>query len=290
MIACKHRTGLIAILLLFSCNSVLCTPPLLTYLELLQETPQFKHPRALSNEKSIPLHFVYVNPKLEVKESVQNDQIERLSKAKLVAQSWMKILPHEKFALYFWTDAEIREFFPDLVSVLSRLTVPSWISDVIRYHIMLRYGGVYLDTDVLAVHDFTSLLSDFNSTFTVCQTPWIEPVSETEITGVTDCESIINAIIAAPPQHAALKCAADKSLAYTMERISDSSFNNAYDVLGTGPACWTSCVKQENNVEVLPSWTFLPCSFFSRGACKAEDYTQLPNVFGVHEWTWSWGR
>ena len=46
--------------------------------------------------------------------------------------------------------------------VLSQIRVASWLSDVIRYYVLLRYGGVYLDTDMLAVHNFTPLMDRFD--------------------------------------------------------------------------------------------------------------------------------
>jgi mannosyltransferase OCH1-like enzyme len=91
-----------------------------------------------------------------------------------------------------------------LVPILSKVPVSSWLSDVIRYHVILRYGGVDLDTDTQAIHNFTPLLDRFNSSWTVCQTPWVKPDAKAFIEPIPACESVICAMIAAPPGHPAL--------------------------------------------------------------------------------------
>lgn len=240
----------------------------------------------LSKPPPTPLHFIYINPHLTPSKTKFNAG---LFKAKQAARQWMRVLARDRYKLMFWTDKEVREHFPELVPVLSKVFVPSWISDVLRYHIVLRYGGVYLDTDVLAVRDFTPLLARFNSAFTVCETPWTPPDIAADITPDTPCTTMITAIIAAPQQHPALKCAADHSLAYSIRTVSEGT-QRVFDVPETGPPMWTSCVQASGGMAVLPSWTFLPCPFHHRGGCDQWDYYKLPNVYGMHEWTWSWGR
>jgi hypothetical protein len=233
---------------------------------------------------TIPLHFVYVNPMMTEKDGENH----ALEKAKQVAQGWVDILPLQ-YKIFFWSDAEVRLHFPELVDVLSKIPVASWMSDVLRYQIILRYGGVYLDTDTVAVHDFTPLLNSFNNSFTVCQTPWQVPDGNLETTYNTPCESIANGMIAAPALHPVVKCAAEHSWAYSVRAVAEGT-QGTFNQPETGPPRWTSCVKSysENLMAVLPSWTFLPCSFFSRGSCNSLDYQNLHNVYGMHEWAWSW--
>lgn len=235
--------------------------------------------------KPTALHFVWVNPFLEVHDGPG------LARAALVANEWTRILPHthtRKFELMFWTDRNVRAEFPELVPVLSRVPVSSWISDVVRYHAVLRFGGVYLDTDTQPVHNFTPLLDMFNSSWTVCQTPWIKPDAAARIAPVPACESIICAMIAAPPDHPALRCAAEKSLAYTVRALQQGT-QHSFDAAETGPVRWTKCVREHAGMTVLPSWTFLPCDFWARGTCNTKAYKDFPNVYGMHEWAWSWG-
>ncbi len=151
---------------------------------------------------------------------------------------------------------------------------------------------MYLDTDVWFVHEFTQLMNMFNSSFAVCQTPWT-PVGDGTVSGLksdlsgTTCESIINAIIAAPTGHPAVQCAVDRSMQYTRSAV-DAGGGESYSLEATGPSCWTKCVHQEGQIAVLPSWSFLPCSFFERNSCNPRDYDKYDHVYGMHEWTWSW--
>ncbi len=168
-----------------------------------------------------PLHFVWVNPYLRP----EGHEGPGLACASLpvVAHNWLKILPHMynlRYKLMFWTDRKVRVEFPELVPVLSKVPVSSWLSDVIRYHAILRYGGVYLDTGTQAIHNFTPLLDIFNSSFTVCQTPWIKPHAKALIEHVPARESVI--------------CAAEKSLAYTVRAVHKGTVH-AFDAAETGP-------------------------------------------------------
>jgi hypothetical protein len=242
------------------------------------------------SDQFVHLHFVWIHPYLAVVDSTNDNKFAR---ARSTADEWMQILPRGKYKLKFWTDVEIRSEFPDLVPVLSKVSTPAWISDVLRYHVMLRYGGVYLDTDVKAVHDFTPLLDMFNSSFTVCQTPWISQDDWSvdlrgDKTGAS-CESVINAIIAAPANHPVMKCAAERSWLHSESSVSNGGAGS-YLLDGTGPACLTACIRDFSQITVLPSWTFLACSFFSRetAGCSPHVFYDFPNVYGVHEWTWSW--
>jgi hypothetical protein len=224
-----------------------------------------------------PLHFIWVHPYLA------NSSINQFN-ARLVAQEWMNVLPVGRYKLMFWTDELIRSEFPELVPLLSYVYVPAWISDLIRYQILLRYGGVYLDTDVRAVHDFTPLLTSFRHGFTVCQYPWSEP----EYAAHNDlCESVAQGIIAVPANHPVVRCAVRYSM-FQSKWLIRKEGSNKMNVYFTGPPLWTSCVKKYGNIAVLPSWTFLPCSLQSRPNCNLLDYTKFPRVYGMHEWAWSW--
>ena len=155
-----------------------------------------------------------------------------------------------------------------------------------RYHVLLKYGGIYLDTDVRALHDFTPILDMFNYSFAICENPHDALRLESKLVPTQECTTMINAIIAAPPNHPAVQCAAQESMAYT--RLSVTQGRLEYKLDGTGPPRWTACVKRHGLIHVLPSWTFLPCPFQNRYFCSRQDYANLPHVYGMHEWAFSW--
>ena len=79
---------------------------------------------------TIPVHFVWIHPNLATTHNSKWDAA--LFKAKQVAKEWMTLLPHGKYKLMFWTEQEILPEFAHLVPVLSKLSAPAWISDVLR--------------------------------------------------------------------------------------------------------------------------------------------------------------
>ncbi len=74
-----------------------------------------------------PVHFVWIHPHLLA--PAHN----KLVKAKQVAQEWMSILQPGRYKLMFWTDQEILAEFAHLTPVLSRISTPAWISDILRF-------------------------------------------------------------------------------------------------------------------------------------------------------------
>lgn len=217
------------------------------------------------------LHFISVNPYLTVSNT------EQITKAQKVAAEWMAGLPARKYDMLFWSDGEVRERMPDLVPILSKIKAPAWISDVLRYQVLERFGGVYLDSDVLFVHSFHKLLLMFNSSFTVCEYPWSS--SGTTTLTVGDCSYVTNVVIAVPEQHPVVKCAVAKSMRYTQTAVKNGMTNH-YILDATGPSCWTSCVREIKHVSVLSSSTFLPCEF---GVCNPAKYQGVEAVYGAYQ-------
>ena len=65
---------------------------------------------------------------------------------------------HLDWEFKIWTDDMIRNEFPELVDLLIAANIPSVISDVLRMNIIAKYGGIYMDTDFLCVHNFEPFL------------------------------------------------------------------------------------------------------------------------------------
>jgi mannosyltransferase OCH1-like enzyme len=76
-------------------------------------------------------------------------------------QTWKKLHPDWEYKL--WTDKDIGEF--KLVNEVAYNLAPNYgmKSDILRYEILLRYGGLYIDTDQEAVmpHDIFHHITDF---------------------------------------------------------------------------------------------------------------------------------
>ena len=80
-----------------------------------------------------------------------------------------------------------------------------------------------------AVHDFNPLMDMFNPSWTVRQNPWVKPdanrtaMMNSKPVNAELCDIITCAMIAAPPGQPALRCAAEKSLAYTERALREGT-------------------------------------------------------------------
>lgn len=220
------------------------------------------------------LHFVWIQPHLG-----KNTGDEKEMKARKVAAKWAE-LKHSR--LFFWTRDEIVREFPELVDTLTQLSIAAWISDILRYHVVNRYGGLYLDTDVHFLQDPALLLEQNRYAFTVCEKPWSAPGEPT----ASECEITINAIIAAAPGHPSLICAIEESLKNTRSALkANGGKTPQYNSGNTGPIMWTQCSKR-GNLPILPSLTFLPCPCCEE--CISNQYVGVQGAYGMHEWKHSW--
>lgn len=83
---------------------------------------------------------------------------EKPEKVKYCIESWKRICP----------DAEIKEWNEDNFDLNSNLYIKkayaekkyAFVSDYMRFFILYKYGGVYLDTDVELIKDVTPLLKE----------------------------------------------------------------------------------------------------------------------------------
>src|SRR5437868_1439377 len=65
---------------------------------------------------------------------------------------------HRYWKIQIWK--ELPENFPDdLRSLMNRLPWYSSRSDIFRYWLLAEYGGLYLDTDIVTLRSFESLLN-----------------------------------------------------------------------------------------------------------------------------------
>ena len=255
---------------------VIATVVLYSMISMIQKTTtqraQAKQATLMTENQTI-LHFVWIQPHLR-----QRIRDSKEKKALQTAFEWQQTVESSK--VLFWTRNEIVTHFPELVPLLERLSIPAWISDIVRYHVVHKFGGLYLDTDVHPIQDPTPLLKQ-NETFGVCQTPWWpQPSNPADYA----CDSVINAIIASKkPGNEALLCAMTKSIERTETYLNQGK--TRYDSRNTGPTMWSECVN-DFKLTVLPSWTFMPCPCCE--GCNVQDYKNKTYAYGMHEWEHSW--
>lgn len=140
-------------------------------------------------------------------------------------------------------------------------------SDILKWEIVYRYGGVYIDTDFECYRPLNELHYLFD--FYTC----LQPLD----TGMVQLGA---ALFAARPYHPILaRC------------VQDITPGEGPIIVRTGPihftnVCINTLVHSEGYNIVLPSSYFYPCGYEESLQCPY--IWKKPESFGVHHWAGSW--
>ena len=218
-------------------------------------------------------HFIWVSCKWhEKQEPIPEEVLARIDQWKRMYPTWYIVV---------WTNVLIEEHFPVLYKLFQKINTEAWVSDILRYHVIAKYGGIYLDTDIIPLRKIPSDL--LKTTFTVCERP--------RDTTFQKCFLACNAIIASTYEHPEIKVIAQKAVDVTKQKINQKhqSHSNRYDVALTGPRLWSEYLKNSTStITTLTSKTFYPCDWKDRTLCKKDKYIHDYNVFAMHLWKHSW--
>ena len=247
---------------------------------------------ATANNTTIPriMHFCYVSKYLQEPQPAIPDKV--LNNI----EGWQKL--HPDWQVMVWNNKMVKSHFPHIAQLANNITIMAWVADLIRYHAVEKFGGIYMDTDIVAMQSLEPLRT--LGAFTVCEKPsrsappYQHPtinVTDVEIQNKTkDCKSTINEIIGATKQHPALTRISQQVINGTIAAIQRRQVNGRFILEVTGPIAWSRVSLLENNgVHVLQSYTFLPCSGRNPAKnCIVEKFQNKTNIFGMHEWSKSW--
>lgn len=143
-------------------------------------------------------------------------------------------------------------------------------ADILRYEIMHRFGGVYLDCDFQLIRPLDSILE-------------LPEVLEkgaflcNEDEYINDYMSI--GIFGAVPGHEVFGAATSRALTVSFD------YTKSMYKLPTGPAFFRKSIIRIKTAHVLPTRTFYPISY-TEGSCNNNN----GEVFGVHHWAQDWGQ
>jgi len=244
-------------------------------------TRKWLHPDSFPpsrNRPTVPklIHFVWTSPFLKGRSegSIPPDFQSRF-------QKWAVLNP--EWEVHIWTDHLVLTTFDEIGGLLSKISTPSWTSDILRWTILERFGGVYLDADVDPVRNMNVLLEYFGP-FVVCDTE----SSESHI-NMDSCKTrVANAIIGLPANHDLVYATFIKVVEASWLRIFEGKLK--INVAVSGPAAFSDDAKALKNVTFLGRQTFQPC--WGKGKqkqlCTHTDFTSRSDVFGVHLFKFSW--
>jgi hypothetical protein len=222
---------------------------------------------------------------------------------------------HPSWTVMVWTNELVKERAPHLHALFQ--TMPdqnkmlAWRADLLRYHVLAHYGGVYLDTDIVGLRSLEPLVDHFDS-FTVCEEPRPrhfgafessraesrrnQPVPfEVDVTvapGNHTCSLVNNAVIGTTRNSEALHRMFAIALGNTITALAHAQRQNKtarFTLQLTGPPAWTTIVFAFN-ITILHPHTFFPCNWNLKGKyCSVDRFANASTpIFAMHTWSNSW--
>ncbi|CAC5383602.1 unnamed protein product [Mytilus coruscus] len=238
--------------------------------------------KPLANVSFVPriFHFISVEPFLKDKDN------EKISEdVTSIINEWK--IKNEDFEVIVWTGNKIKNEFPILADLLKKIPVSSWISNIVRYKVSYEFGGLYLDTDVMAIRSVQPLLKQFHSGFVVCERP---RTNNLLIDG--HCNLIGTAVIASTQHSTLMKRVFEKSVYLTkkyLPTIDTATFSYYKGKRISGPSLLTREFK-ESEIPVIGSITFFPCDWSDRSLCVYSRFLNSSRIiYGMHQWKKRWG-
>jgi len=173
-------------------------------------------------------------------------------------ESWSR--HHPDWEMRLWTDENLPEFTHP--GAFERCRNFAEASDVVRYEVLFRYGGIYTDTDV------------------ECRRPLEPLIAAAEVFGAWARPGVIgSAVLGSAPHHSAM----EKVLAEV-----SAGAGAGGQVAATGPVALTRVLEQEPGVTLFGPETFYPFDHWDIPLGEVEDRTVPDDAYAVHHWDATW--
>jgi mannosyltransferase OCH1-like enzyme len=204
-------------------------------------------------------------------------------------RSWQECHPHWEYRL--WTDDDRRRFveqrYPEFLDIFDSYSYDIQRADAIRYFVLHKYGGLYVDLDLECLRPVDDILS--NRTFVIGRQPGRHAKVHGEDTLVG------NAFMASVPGHRFLL-----EIVGTIKTINPRITSHDEVLSTTGPVMIDSVLRKYagNDVFILEDYVVYP---FARGSeeldiliDKREGHLSLregcikQGTYAIHYWANSW--
>jgi len=226
---------------------------------LAKQYEKTKNIEPKKNSQKIPkiIHQIWIGPK------------KLPSKYKRWIDSWKFFNPNWEYI--FWDNNRIKELEVINLNVYKKSNNYGFKSDLIRYEILNKYGGLYADTDFECLQKLPESLLNYNFVSSV-------------VFGWAPC--LNNAIILAKP--------GTKLLEDLINNIKSNKKINKMSVFdSSGPYLLTRLYfnlsnNEKNNIMILPSNLFYPFpSFLLETNIDIKNLISKDSI-GIHHWERSW--
>ena len=189
---------------------------------------------------------------------------------KLWAESWKKFNPEWEYKL--WDEKMINNFGLKNKDAYEANDNPGFKSDIARYEILNRFGGIYVDTDFECLKKIPDsfLRYEFVSSNTFDYSPHINNAIFLSSSNSAILKKLINSIKKRP------------------------NINDSYEIMNaSGPFALTRTflsmeIEEKNKYLILPSDIFYPYpNFMLTSKIKKEDFITNESI-AIHHWGMSW--
>lgn len=210
-------------------------------------------------ESKIPrlLHLIWVTPNGKTTTPCPGYALEYMD-------TW-KTLLGDKWVVRMWGDADLTSdnFAPDVLKRIALANTGAQKADIMRYHIVSRDGGFYMDTDMKpGIVSLDLLMDAFPTASALC-------ANERDFS--FGWAYMTNAFFGAIPNH--------PWILRTCETTNVANLNTPDVHLETGPRCLGKSLTPQDDCLILPTqWFYRP---------KGNHYNAA-EVIANHEWAASW--
>jgi mannosyltransferase OCH1-like enzyme len=200
----------------------------------------------------IPLSAHHLIPK--VFHQIWLGKEERSSKFFEYSQSWIQRHPDWEYKL--WADKDVFLLCNQSQYDASRTMAQK--ADILRYEILQRFGGVYIDTDFECLKNIEDLISDMTA-FSAFE---------------DDRGAVAIGIMGAIPGHPVF--------IDVVARLSEGFDSTLPPCDTTGPRLFTNCVQGRTDIHIFPHSVFYPQHY------SGHVWGPLSEAYAVHHWAHSW--
>jgi inositol phosphorylceramide mannosyltransferase catalytic subunit len=172
-------------------------------------------------------------------------------------ETWARHHPGWEHRL--WTDDDLDELGVP-AEIVNAAKSPVELADVVRFQLLARHGGVYVDTDFECLRPLDPLLDG------------VEAFAAFQLPG-----EVNSAIVGAVPGHPALLRAAE---------LVRKTFGRAPLPDSTGPPFLTHVLWDFPEVTLFPPELFYPYLWSE----PERRHDRFPDAYAVHHWAMSWGE
>ena len=182
-------------------------------------------------------------------------------------KTWKKNNPYWKYKL--WTDIDINNLSMKNKLLFNSTNNVGFKSDLVRYEILYKYGGIYVDTDFECIQSIPDNLRDFD--FVSC-------------IGFAYKPEILNGLIMATPKSNIIK-----KIIYDIKAPTDDN-DPINTIKASGPSLLTSAYFRYNNENsiILPSNYCYPYPSFLINSSISKENELSSLSFAIHHWEMSW--